>query len=198
MNLQFQYALSTAITAVTVLGLGIFVFSKNPKATPNRLWALFSLSVFVWATAQSIHIVIDDFSLAYFLIRFYYTFGVLWMPTLSLHFLLAYLNRKERWPLWLAYGFSLTYLTQVFNPQFLAPPQPKFSLTFYPEPGPLHYPFFAVWSAIIIYAVWVLWKELREAPGIRRNQLRYMLFATLIGFVGGMSNYLPVYDIEFF
>ena len=25
-----------------------------------------------------------------------------------------------------------------------------------------------------------------------------MLFATLIGFVGGMSNYLPVYDVELF
>ena len=198
MNLQFQYALSTVVTAVAVLSLGLFVLFKNPRARPNQLWALFNAAVFVWAACQSIHIVIHDFSMAYFLIRLYYMFGVLWIPTLYLHFILVYLNERRRWPLYLAYGFSFAYLTQVFNPKFLAAPQPKFSLNFYPEPGPLFYPFLVLWSTIVMYSMMKIYNAMQKASGIQRNQLRYLFYAMLIGYVGGTSNFLPVFDVELF
>ena len=197
MNLQFQYALSTIVTAVAVLGLGAFVYFKNPRVKANQLWALFNVAIASWAISQTIYVTTNDLTKAYFFVRLSYLFGVLWIPTLYLHFILVHLNEQKRWPLYLAYGFSIAYLSQLLNPRFLALPR-HFSpnLNFFTEPGPLWYPFFVLWSVIVIYGMRELYLKMRVAKGTQHNQLKYLLYSSSIGYIGGMSNFLPVFHAE--
>lgn len=199
MELQFQYALSTIISSAAALGLGIFVLFKNPKAKANQLWFAFNLTIAGWAIPQSLYVaIVRDASLADFLVRLCYACGVIWIPTVFLHYVLVYLNRARRAPIYFAYGFSILHLFLVPSHWFLAPAQPKFSLNFYTEPGPLYHSFFLCWSALIVYAMRSIYLAMKQSEGSQKNQLRYLFYAMLIGYAGGTSNCLLIYNIEWF
>lgn len=199
MNLQTQYVLSTAVTGVAVTALGLFVFLTNPQNKLNRLWALFNLAIASWAFGQTAYTGATTLVVAYSLVRVTYLVGVIWIPTLYLHFILEYLGKQKRLPLSLAYGFSLMSLGLIWHHHFLPPPVPKFSLNYYPEAGPLYYPFFLIWSAIIIYGVMILFKAMkRESAIARQDSCRLLFYSSCIGYLGGSSNFLPVFNVQLF
>ena len=65
-------------------------------------------------------------------------------------------------------------------------------------PGYLYLPLVTFWFGYIIYAHYELIKGFIRSSGLKRNQIRYLLAASAIGFIGGSTSFLPVFDIELF
>jgi signal transduction histidine kinase len=98
----------------------------------------------------------------------------------------------------LVYVLSLIFLIFDFTPLFIKGVGPILSFRYYGIPG-IAYPFFAIlFISTIGYSHYVLIKYFRRAEGQTRNQIRYLLFAAILGFFGGASTFLPNFSIEIF
>jgi signal transduction histidine kinase len=96
------------------------------------------------------------------------------------------------------FALSLAFLVFDFTPLFIKDVGPILSFRYYGIPGTV-YPFYAVsFISIIGYSHYILIKHFRNSQGQTRNQIRYLLFATIIGFLGGSTTFLPNFDIDVF
>ena len=96
------------------------------------------------------------------------------------------------------YAFSLIFLVFDFTPLFIKDVGPILSFRYYGIPG-IGLPFLYIsFVGIIGYSHYILIKYFKKSEGQTRNQIRYLLFAAIIGFFGGVSTFLPVFNIEVF
>jgi signal transduction histidine kinase len=76
--------------------------------------------------------------------------------------------------------------------------RPILSFRYYGVPGPI-YPFYTISQVgIIAYGHYILIKYFRKSEGQTRNQIKYLLFATVSGFFGAITTFLPVFNIKVF
>jgi signal transduction histidine kinase len=72
---------------------------------------------------------------------------------------------------------------------------PKGSFNYASVPGFI-FPFFALYFFLaLIYSFFLIIKELRNSVGMKRNQLKFVLLGAVIGFSGGSTNYLLVFEV---
>jgi len=58
--------------------------------------------------------------------------------------------------------------------------------------------FVILFSLSVISSLCLIWREYKNSSGIKKIQVRYILFALSIGFGGGSFSFLPVYKIDFY
>jgi signal transduction histidine kinase len=96
------------------------------------------------------------------------------------------------------YALAFIFLVFDFTPLLIKDVKPILSFRYYGVPGPI-YPFYAVSQLIVMpYGHYTLFKRLKYAKGQTRNQIRYVFIAAVIGFLGAMTTFLPVFNIEVF
>lgn len=123
--------------------------------------------------------------------------GASFIPIFYLHHILAFLNQVDsrkktlRW----AYFFAICSALFCFTPFFVSGVSAKLSFKFWPDPGPLFHPFLFFWIGLVIYGAVLIYQEFRKSSGLVRNQMRYILIATAIGWIGGATNYILWYGI---
>ena len=63
-------------------------------------------------------------------------------------------------------------------------------------PAGLQYHLFPLFFFVCaVYAFYLLFKGVKNSQGLRKNQIRYLFFALLIGYSGGPTAFLPLYRI---
>ena len=190
------YALTALINAITSSILGIFVYSKNKKVIVNKLFGLFCLSVAIWSYSYFVWQISTSEKSALFWSRAL-MFGAIFIPIFYLHFILAWLNKIKENNKLLIFGyvvfsfFSLTNFTSLFVREV----KPKLNFAFWPNPGPLYFPFLILWFFYTICPIYFLLKAYPKSTPIKKNQIKYILTGTIIGYLGGATNYFLWYDI---
>ena len=190
------YSVSALLATITSLSLGVFIFLKDPKNFTNRIWAVFSLSIAIWSFG--FFIMTGEFynaKLTLFWDRISHI-GAIMIPILVVHFLYSFFRARNKIILNIGYGVSLFLLLFVFTDLLLKDVTQKLSFKFYPNPG-LLYPIFTIYFFLyVIYSSYLIIKiGVISDSGIRRNQAKYLLFASIIGFLGGASTFPLVYNI---
>jgi signal transduction histidine kinase len=167
---------ASLITSIVSLGLGIFVYLKNSKSPVNRTWMAFSCSVSIWSFGIfALHNSPDEVH-ASFWVHFMYVGSIL-TPSFFLHFIFSITGK----------GHSLRDKRSLIS-----------SFKYFTDPG-IFFPLFVLFLLItIIYAHYVLVKTLQHSSGAKRNQLRYIFAASLVGFGGGIITFLPFLNIKIF
>lgn len=200
MNILIHYVIALLTTATTLFSLGIFVYLKNREGKVNQAFSIFVLSAAIWSFGEARLIVARDENSAIFLARLLHS-GVIFIPACFLHFIFELLDIKGRKQRILKAAYMFSFVFFIFNnfTKLLLPSvTPKFSFNYYWDTGIL-YPFYiTVWFAIVIYGLYELRKVYLCSTGARRNQLKYVFWAPLIGYGGGVSNYLPAFNIEIY
>jgi signal transduction histidine kinase len=96
------------------------------------------------------------------------------------------------------YAVSFALMFFDFTPLLIKDVRPILSFRYYGIPGPL-YPFYTLFLiGIVGYSHYILIKYFKKSEGETRNQIKYLLFATVIGFFGGATTFLPVFEVEIF
>ena len=158
---------------------------------------LLNLSVSLWCWSILGRELSFEKSNALFYVRLSYVGSIL-VPPLFLHFVSSLLKLRKNRLILFAYILSLTFLILDFTPLFIKDVGPILSFRYYGIPG-IVYPFFAIsFICTIGFSHYILVKYFRKAEGQTRNQIRYLLFAAIIGFFGGASTFLPNFNIEVF
>jgi signal transduction histidine kinase len=121
--------------------------------------------------------------------------GAIFIPTFFIHFVQAYLGKIKRTLLISCYILSIILLIFNFTPFFVKDIVPKGSFNYASVPG-IIFPFYVLYfSLIFIYSTYLIIKEFKNAIGIKRAQLKFVILAYVIGFLGGSTNFLLVFNI---
>ena len=174
-------------TALAGLGLGLFVYSRHPQGLVNRNWLGLSLSSSVWALGMFGVMRMASGAWVLGFARLSHAAYAL-VPMFFVRFVFALIG-AETAPAWVAWAersaglFALLSLT----PLVVRDLQTATEFPFYPEPGSF-YGLFCIWFATLFTGgLAVLFSQFRVQVGFRRNQLRYVILASLIGLLSFLS-----------
>jgi signal transduction histidine kinase len=192
-----SYIISCALTGILTLLLGTFIYSQNRSSNVNKIGFLLSLSISLWSLSLFVKEVYIEKTTAFFFVRLAYA-GSIFIPSLFFHFVISLLNLSKHKLILSFYALSIIFLFSDFTPLFIKDVKPILFFNYYGIPG-IVFPFFVIsFVAIISYSHFILIKYFRKSEGQVRNQIKYLLFAAIIGFSGGVLTFLPNFNIKVF
>ena len=193
------FALSCVITAAITTFLAFFVYLRNTKAPLNKIWGLLSLAIDVWIISEAKLSVSSSAPEALFWDRALYV-GSVFIAQLFLHFVLIFLNiyKEKKNILYIWYVFSFVFL--ILNFTFLFREGMIFTkplgINYLPKIGSLYFLFPIVFIGCVGYSFYLMLHMYRFVSGSKRNQIKYLFLGAIIGFAGGVTNFLPPLGIK--
>jgi len=197
-HVMSYYAISAFINAITSVTLGWYVIRRNRQHQISRLFSYFAFSVAFWSSFYVLWQIDQSPERAIWWLRLLMA-GAIWIPTFFLHFVTTLLD-SENSPRLKAVIRGLYWASAIFTvsdctPLFISTHVPRFGFPYWPVPGIFFHPFLAQFIGCVAYAHWLMYQQLRILSGVRRNQIRYVFLGTLVGFLGGATNFPLWYGI---
>ncbi|MBN1404905.1 MAG: HD domain-containing protein [Candidatus Omnitrophica bacterium] len=186
------FALSCLFTFIFAIALGIFVYWHGRKKIINKLWGLFSIAISLWTLGLFGCVIAQSKEQALNWQRVLYI-GTINFPFLFFHYVCALLDcRKQKRKIIISgYLIGFFFLAISFTKYFIAGIEPRANFNYWPiKPGILYYPFLLIFFVFIVYSHFLLYKEYKISDSMRRNRIKYILLAGLVGFGGGSTNFL--------
>lgn len=190
------YSLTALINAITSFVLGVFVYFKNKQAPINKTFALFALAVFFWSFSYFLWQIAKDPQSALFWSRSL-IFGAIFIPIFYFHFVIYFLEifREKKRILVFGYILALIFFFLNFTSLMVKGVTPKLFFSYWPEPGMVFSLFLLMFFGYVIYSWYLMFRAYEKLTGIKREQVKYVLIGTFIGFFGGSTNYFLWYNI---
>ncbi|NQT06785.1 MAG: hypothetical protein HQ575_04515, partial [Candidatus Omnitrophica bacterium] len=195
-SLLLNFVIALWVTAITTACIGIFVYWQNPKNKLNKIFAFYSWSIGWWSFCQIWLIACDNRITALIWTRIE-QIGVFFIPTFFIHFVITFLGMKNRrFLIRFCYGLSIFFAMLCPTRHMMADAVPKFYVKHFATPG-IVYPFAVFFFFIaVVYGLYELFRAYQQSVGARRNQLTYLFWGSLLGYVGGGANFALVFGIN--
>lgn len=193
------YIATAILTALTSIGVGIFVFLKNPKGSVNRTWFALSISVAFWSTSLAFMFNSKTPSSGLLYSRILQA-GLIFIPSTHLHFVIALLDypKKKTNIVNLCYLFSFIFLLLDFTPYLVNKAvYTEIVKCYYPRAGSLYIFYILFYFLSFGYAIYLMARSLISEKGFRKNQIAYVLTASAVGFIACSTIFPLWYDIQF-
>ena len=190
------FGISGIIIGITSLLLSIIVLGHNYKNSLSRLWAFLSFLIAIWGFGvfQISRTVSPEWSLFWWRITH---IGVILIPVISIHFILAFLKIKKTLVLRLVYATGIFFLLSNTTPYFISNIRYVFDSFYYDSPPSVLYVIFTTFFFFtFIYNNYLLYKQYHQVESLKKKQIFYFFIAIFLGFVGGSTNFLPVFGID--
>lgn len=194
------FGISGLITGATSLILSfVILLTYGYKNNLGRTWFLFSFLVAVWGFGSYEISKTQSPESAIFLWRLIHI-GIVMIPSVILHFTFSFLNINRKKLLLATYIMGFFFLLSNATPYFISNTRYVFNSFYYDSPPTVLYLFFVVYFfASFVYTIYLLYKNYRKTEDkIKRKQIFYFLVATIVGFLGGGTNFLPVFGIDIY
>lgn len=189
------YAFSGLFNFITSFVLSIFVFSKNPRSRSNQTLSIFTLVVAGWSFFYFLWLTAEKSYLAEFYLRTLMLFVIFIPPTFA-HFTLAVLKANISKKVILGnYLISLLLGCTVYTRLFVKEIAPYLVFPYWPRPGLFFYFHLIHLFVNIVYSSILMLRSLGHNSGIFRNQILYVFIGAVIGYISGITNYLPWFSI---
>lgn len=186
--------LSAFINAAASLVLGVTVLAKKSRDPRTVTFGIVTLLVSVWSTFYMLWQLAPDAATALTHVHRFSAAAIL-IPILYFHFATKLTGREHRREVQIGYALSLPFLPLSFTRLIVTGVEPKMMFPHWPEPGVLYPAYLGVFFYYLLRSWHVIFWEYRQASFLRRNQMRYVLAYTVVGFIGGATNFLLWYDI---
>ncbi len=165
----------------------------------SRIFALYWFSIAFWSSTVGFQRFllarIDENVWGWFL-----HFGVLFIPTLFLHFSvkLTQTTAKNRGVLFVAYSLTFLYLflnsfTKIFTKEIA-----HRDAYAYPTPALLYPVYFGSFVVFIVWGTILILKFLPSVPAGKRGSIGIFLLFHCLAYLGGMDNFAIMWDIRIF
>jgi len=123
-------------------------------------------------------------------------FGAILIPVLFLHFVNTLLHVKNENLLKLCYGVSIIFFISNFTTLFIKGVIVKPYFNYFIQPGMLYYFYTIFFSFCVLYPHYQLIDHYKKTSGISRNQIRYVLTASIVGFGSSIIFFLPTLNVK--
>ena len=201
------YGISCILTGITSLSLAIFVYVKGYRHRLARIWSVFAITATIYGFGAFMVTCAKDASEAFFWWQASYL-GVILIPFLFVCLVYEFLGIRRPFIIKFIGLWTVLFLISnfFFKKLFINQCTLHFEgakwikpIYFVYPPGPLLYVFiFFAFIGWVIYAHLELVKHYRQSSGLKRNQAKYFLFGSALGFLGGATSFLPCFGIKFY
>ncbi len=179
--------------------IGLFVYLKRQDVI-GRKWFFFSLTSSLWAFFYALWAnTIYDKEISLTWIRMSHVAAV-FIPSTWLDFSFSFLGFKNRKNYIVSLTYIISFLLSLFTPTsyFIQSPRNfNYFFRYYTTAGPMYHIFTVLFFFSVIYAFIETIKAYQSSSGEHKQQIKYLIWATGIGFVGGSLTFLPVYGVDF-
>lgn len=185
------------MTAIASLALAIFVYSKGRSSALNQALAFFSLALAVWMFAQGIEIFVAEKAAVLVWLRIQEG-AAIFLPVFFLDFIFSLLGLRDskKWVLRLSRAVALGFIILDFTPLFIKDVMLIEGFKYYPKLTAV-YALFAFWLiSSFIFGFAYLAAALRRSSGEQYQKLLYVFAASLVGFLGGVTSFFPIFNIN--
>jgi signal transduction histidine kinase len=189
----YFYATSL-LTAVTSLVLGLFVFLKNPKNRLHGCLFRLNITVSIWSLFLFLHYLSRTHYQATISLYILHS-AVILIPACYVHLIINLLDLDKPKTIKISYLICMIFLPLVYTPYFIDGVKAKLIFRFYANAGPLYILWITTYTLMVGYGMCLMIRHYKSSPLIRKIQIRYVLSASLIGFIGGSTIYPLFYDI---
>ena len=196
-SLLLQLNVALALTSATTLLLGLFVYFSKGNKQIGRVFFFYCLSISWWSFFQIWHQTSPDSDVSRLAAELMTAGGSFFIPTLFVHFVIALLGlnpNKKLLPF--LYSLSVLFGALSFTRLMVGEISPEFYLPNFFHAGPLYYLGVVFFVACILYGHFHLYRSYLTSKGLRKNQLAYLFWSSLFGYVGGGANFLFVFGIN--
>ena len=190
------YAVSALLNGLAATLLGGFVVSRGLSDPRHRTFGMYCFSIAIWGFFYCGWQLAETASSALIWVRIC-MMGAIFIPVTYFHHVLVLLDQVAHYRRILL-GFYLvagTFLLTDFTPLFIQTVESKLSFPFWPIPGMAFHLFLLWFTGTVGFTMYLLGKAYRTSTGNRQQQYLYLLFGSVIGYVGGATNFPLWYDI---
>ncbi len=187
--------LSSVLNLVASALLTLVVFTASGKGSIRRHFLTFQFSITAWALFYFFWQLSDSAQMAALSCK-----GLIipatFIPVTFYHLCLKLADRRETLLLWLGYVLALIAIYSVPYGGLVSGVSPKLDFDYWPDAGPLLYLVVAIFAIYAPLSALTLLRGSRQHVGRRSSQMRFVLLSSLIGFVGGFTNFPLWYGIN--
>ncbi len=189
------YCIITAFLNVVggvVLGLSVFV--KNPGKRQNQLFSWFTVSFTLWAFFYLLWQFAQTPEEALLYTRLLLGSST-FIPITYYHFVSRLTGQANRLEIRIGYLVAVVISSFALTPYLVDRVEPELMFAFWPKGGPVFIPYILHFAYFTVRAWMALFSAFRQSSHGRRNQLGYVIFCTVAGWIGGLTNFLLWFDI---
>jgi len=194
------FIVTSFITAFTSVFLGIIVYLKNKKSLVNKLFGFYAITVFIWSFSYVIWLLQDNPVSALFWSRML-NMGAAMIPIAYLHWVLVFLKKDKEKKSILIFGYILTFIFVLFSfsNSYVKEVTPISIFPYWPQAGWLYYIYLVFnYVGMVFYGSYLLYRGIRANTGFYKEQIRYAFAGSVIGFIGGATNFPLMLGINLF
>lgn len=196
MTPMIYFAFSGALNFLTSTVVLLLVLARGKKTVVELTFILFCANIGLWSLFYLLWLLArnPDFALA---MTRAFMMGAIFIPFFYFHFIAVFSGegfRQRRWIRW-GYFFGAVLAISNFGPWMVRGVQPRLGFAYWPTPGPLLHVHLALFATYLLRFIGILIKQVKKRIGNEREQFKYLLLGTAIGFGGGMTNYLLWYGV---
>jgi len=177
--------------------LAVFVYLKAYQEPKSEAFILINVTLGFWALTLFIFHRYFDQPLIFWL-RLSQLIAI-FIPVTFIQFVFALLGSLQRYKRQLLFFYTVALILGSFNFSKLFMVSIKYNpvLRYYHlVPGPVYRIFTLTFAGMIIYGYFLMYKALKQSSGFRRNEIRYYLVGSALGFIGGATTFFPLYNIS--
>jgi two-component system NtrC family sensor kinase len=193
--------LSATLTSITTAALGFFVLLRNSRSSLYRVFSLYSFSIALWSAFLAGHVFTNSKPLAIFTGQYLHV-GAALIPVTFVHFVTEFFGDGKRWianlALSILYFLAVVFLFLCLNGTLVSDVAPRYGIRYLMIANSGYVYFVVYFGLCVAWGLFRLFRGYVHAQGLRKNQLKYLLFGSLLGYAGGIDNFLYLYDITIF
>lgn len=192
------YIVSHFLIGIVAIIFGLMVFLKNRKKGVNIIFCLLATSVAIWSLAYGRWLLATDQASALFWARTL-NMGATLIPVFYLHWIVSLLKLRKEKTIIFYYLLTAVFLFFSYSDHYISGTKAILQFPFWPQMNWLYLIFLIFsWCVIIIYSLVLLFIELKKAKGYYRQQIKYVIAGSLVGFLGGSTNYSLMMGYDWF
>lgn len=190
------FSFSGALNFLTSTVVLLLVVARGKKTIVEITFILFCANIGLWSLFYLLWLLSTSPNMALVMTRAF-MMGAIFIPFFYFHFIAVFSGegfRQRRWIRW-GYIFGAVLALSNFGPGVVRGVEPRMGFAHWPIPGPLFHFHLALFATYLLRFIGILVKHVKKRIGNEREQFKYLLLGTAIGFGGGMTNYLLWYGV---
>lgn len=186
------FGVSNILISILSFVLGLFALLKNRNNKINFFWFLTSVAICVWSAAFAGVVLSNSYGTAD-IWQYVLDFSAIWIPIFFLLFVVNLSGLKAKSGIFYYLPIPIGLFVSVFSltPFFRQGLESAAGFNYWINPAPYYLVSPLVYSIFVVSSVVVLLWGIENLRGSKKAQLRYVLFAALVGFLGGATNFFP-------
>ncbi len=190
------YALSALLNFFTSTAVATLIIIRGERTKRYVVFSLFCGAMGFWSAFYFLWQISKNPEDALYFCRLL-IIGAIFIPIFLYHYGVIYTDEVTREKNYLIIGYGISFFLAIAAVSGLVVKgvESRLSFQFWPVPGYFFHLHLIVFSFFLARFIWLLLKLYPETTGIRREQVKYLLLGSFIGFGGGMTNYLLWYNI---